>query len=178
MEINGNTKEEFDEGEFDIPAVKLNIHHHVIMEFDGDLERFVSTRKNQDMNQYQLSQALGYSERSTIGHFEAGSKGLDSRGYTLFCLLTNTHPSYILEQGEDDGELLIKAPADGYSIRQTRLNANGMTQPKMAKLLGLSSKTLVSNYENNRKNPSIQNWTLFLLITDQHPHYLIKPCLA
>ena len=153
------------------PAIKLNIHHNVIVNFDGDVENFIAQRKSRGLSQSQVAQVLGYSNTSIIGHFEAGVKGLDSRGYTLFCLVTDTHPEYVLLQDNADHDLLLVTAPDGEDIRQTRLNANRMTQPKMAKLLGLSSKTLVSNYENNRKNPSIQNWTIFLLITDQHPHY-------
>lgn len=170
--MNNNMNE--DEDDIGAAATPLEIYHHVIVDYDGDINNFIAQRKIKGLSQAQIAAALGYSNTSIIGHFEAGTKGIDSRSYTLFCLLTDTHPEYVLLQDNEDGELLITAP-DGYSVRQTRLNANRMTQPKMAKLLGLSSKTLVSNYENDRKNPSIQNWTLFLLITSQHPHYSIKP---
>lgn len=154
-------------------ATKLNIHHNVIIGFNGDIESFVAQRKSKGLSQSQIADVLGYANTSIIGHFEAGVKGLDSRGYTLFCLITDIHPEYVLLQDDIEHDLLLVTAPDGEDIRQTRLNASRMTQPKMAKLLGLSSKTLVSNYENNRKNPSVQNWTIFLLITDQHPHYSI-----
>lgn len=151
------------------------VYRDVVIPFDGNLIKFIEARKNKGLSQKELADALGYVDRSTINQFELGSKGLDNRGYSLFCLITGIHPNYVLLQDKEIGSLLISAP-DGESIREMRINANRMTQAKMAKLLGLSSKTLVSNYENNRKTPSIQNWTLFLLITSQHPHYSIKPC--
>lgn len=151
-----------------------SIHHNVILEFDGDINRFVQNRKAKGLSQSDISKLIGYSNTSVIGHFEAGSKGLDSRSYTLFHLVTGSHPAYELVQKSNSTTLLIESP-DGDSIKAARLKSGGMTQPKMAKLLSLSSKTLVSSYENNRKKPSVQNWTMFLLITNQHPYYCIKP---
>lgn len=151
-----------------------NFHDNVILSFDGDLDNFIETRKRKGMKQSQVADVLGYSNTSVIGHFESGAKGLNDYGYTLFRLVTNTHPEYVLVQKDtNNGSLLVDVP-DGSVIRRTRLNANGMSQPVMANLLCLSSKTLVSNYENNRKKPSIQNWTIFLLITNQHPTHSLK----
>lgn len=45
----------------------------------------------------------------------------------------------------------------------------GMTQPQVAKLLNLSNRQLIGDYENGVKSPSPQTWTLWLLLTDQHP---------
>lgn len=156
-------------------AAPIVINENVILNFDGDVDAFIKRRKNKGLNQSDIADALGYSNTSVIGHFEAGVKGLNDHGYTLSRLVTETHSEYALVQkATDNGELLIDAP-EGSIIKQIRLNANGMSQSKMAALLGLSSKTLISNYENDRKKPNIQNWTLFLLITNQHPSYSLKP---
>ncbi|WP_296210766.1 helix-turn-helix transcriptional regulator [Psychrobacter sp. UBA3480] len=45
----------------------------------------------------------------------------------------------------------------------------GMTQPQVANLLGLSNRQLISDYERGNKSPNLQTWTLWLLLTGQHP---------
>lgn len=44
-----------------------------------------------------------------------------------------------------------------------------LTQNQTANLLGLSSQNLVSRYESGGKSPNKQTYTLWLLLTGQHP---------
>lgn len=155
----------------------LIIHQKVIVPFDGDVESFIERRKTKGFSQKEMAAALGFFDAAVIGHFETGAFGLDNRCYTLFLLITDGHPRYKLElkDGDNAGKLLINPPSDGKQIRATRINAHGMTQIKMAKLLGLNGKTIISKYENDRKSPSLANWTVFLLLSSQHPFYKITP---
>lgn len=159
-----------------IPKEELIIHQKVIEAFDGDIEQFVRHRKSCGLSQKDVATALGFYDASVISHFEAGDFGLDSRGHTLFLLITGKHPRYQLQEkiGFEGFELLTPAPS-GRDIRRTRINANGMNQMKMAKLLELNGKTIISKYENGKKTPSIANWTVFLLLSSQHPYYEIRP---
>lgn len=45
----------------------------------------------------------------------------------------------------------------------------GMTQRQFASLLSLSNRQLISDYESGNKSPNPQTWTLWLLLTGQHP---------
>lgn len=45
----------------------------------------------------------------------------------------------------------------------------GLTQSQMASILNLTNRQLIGDYEQGRKSPSPQTWTLFLLLTGQHP---------
>lgn len=152
------------------------IHQKVIEGFDGNLEQFIERRKKSGFSQNAISTKLGFFDAAVIGHFETGAFGLDSRCHTLFLLIINEHPRYKLEKKTDvkDGDLLIPAP-NGKEIRATRIRADHMNQMKMAALLELNGKTIISKYENDRKKPSIANWTVFLLLSSQHPFYVIKP---
>ena len=146
-------------------------HSQVIVSFDNDIDKFISMRKSKGMSQTNVADAIGYSSQTVIGSLECGTKGLGDRAYTLFLLITDFHPTYVMVQKHVEySELLIPAP-DGNGIRKARLSENRMKQQEMAWLLGLGSKTLISNYENNRRKPSIQNWTMFMLIINQHPYY-------
>ena len=155
---------------------EIIIYQKVIESFDGNLEQFITRRKKSGFSQKSLSAQLGFFDAAVIGHFETGAFGLDSRCHTLFLLITNEHPRFTLERktGMKDGDLLIPAPS-GKEIRATRINAAHMNQMKMAALLELNGKTIISKYENDRKKPSIANWTVFLLLSSQHPFYVIKP---
>lgn len=156
------------------PPIPENIkkpHSQAIVGFDNDIDKFISMRKSKGMSQTNVADAIGYSSQTVIGSLECGTKGLSARAYTLFLLITDFHPTYVMTQKHVEySELLIPAP-DGDGIRKTRMSADRMNQKEMAWLLGLGSKTLISNYENNRRKPSVQNWTMFLLIINQHPYY-------
>lgn len=45
----------------------------------------------------------------------------------------------------------------------------GMTQTEAAELLGLTGRQLIGDYERGVKSPSPQTWTLWLLLTGNHP---------
>lgn len=59
-------------------------------------------------------------------------------------------------------------PPTPEQIRSLRIHT-GMTQAQVAKLLGLSNRQLIGDYENGVKSPTAQTWTLWLLLTGQHP---------
>lgn len=152
------------------------IHKNVVEGFDGDVEGFIEKRKELGYSQQTLSMVLGLANVSVIGHFELGEFTIDERTFTLFRLLAGTHPRYrLIKKNEEHGFLVIDPPATGKGIRTYRNNAK-LTQLEMAELMNLSTgKYLISNYENERKNPSKQGWTVFLLATNQHPFYKIEP---
>jgi DNA-binding XRE family transcriptional regulator len=154
-----------------MPDIIKKNHTNVIVSFDNDIDKFIDMRKSKGMSQTSVADVIGYSSQTVISSLECGIKGLSDRAYTLFLLITDFHPTYVMTQKHSQyNELLIPAP-EGKGIRKTRLSVDQMKQQEMAWLLGLGSKTLISNYENNRRKPSIQNWTMFLLIINQHPHY-------
>lgn len=152
------------------------IHQKVIEGFNGDIEEFIQRRKAKGFSQKALAKALGFFDAAVIGHFETKVFNLDSRSHTLFLLITDFHPRYKLKKkdGVADGDLLVQVPS-GKKIRATRIKANAMTQLKMARLLELSGKTIISKYENEQKSPSVTNWTVFLLLSNQHPFYELAP---
>lgn len=61
----------------------------------------------------------------------------------------------------------IRKTPNGDDIKALRKKA-GLTQTQLARLLGLSSMQLISDYERGIKSPSDQIYTLMLLLTDQH----------
>jgi len=153
-----------------------NQEKQVIIKFDGDREAFKSLRKNFGSgNQEIIATALGWSDQNIVSRFENGEFSLDPRTFTLFSLITNSHPNYKLSQRQEFfGNLLIEPPSLGVDRQKARKKA-GLTGQKMADVLSLNSKTIISNYENNKQNPSLQCWTMFLLVTDQHPYYELQP---
>lgn len=148
----------------------------VVIPFDNDMLGFISHRKQfASGKQKDIATALGLSDQSLISRFENGEFILDPRTFSLFGLITNSHIGYsLLPRQPNQGGLLIKAPASGKDRREYRIRA-GLKSHEMANLMGLSSKSIISNYEHEKKHPSTQNWTLFLLATDQHPHFEILP---
>lgn len=150
--------------------------HGVVVPFDHNREKFIELRKQFGFGyQKDVADALGLSDANLISRFESGEFELDPRTFTLFGLITDSHPSYLLTQRQKNhGTLLIEAPVSGKERRKYRINAK-LSGEGMANILGLAGKSLVSRYENEKKSPSIQNWTLFLLITNQHPYYQIFP---
>lgn len=151
--------------------MKYDFATNVIVTFDGDYERFAKIREASGFSPAQLATAVGFTDNSVIKSFESKKLTLDDRSYTLCLLIMEAHPIYILEHS-GAGALIVPAPV-GHKIKQKRKMA-GLTQIEMADLLGLSGKTLISNYENSIKVPNLQNWTMFLLITCQHPSYQLS----
>ena len=62
----------------------------------------------------------------------------------------------------------IIEPPTPEQIKSLRLHT-GMTQSQVATMLGLSNRQLIGDYENGNKSPNPQTWTLWLLLTGQHP---------
>ncbi|MGP5057703.1 helix-turn-helix domain-containing protein [Psychrobacter celer] len=51
----------------------------------------------------------------------------------------------------------------------------GLTQSQVAAVLDLTNRQLIGDYEKGRKSPNPQTWTLFLLLTGQHPTLKVNP---
>lgn len=51
----------------------------------------------------------------------------------------------------------------------------GLSQNQMANLLGLTAQQAISEYERGKKTPNKQTWTLWLLLTGQHPTLEVLP---
>lgn len=62
----------------------------------------------------------------------------------------------------------IIQPPTPEQIKEVRWHV-GMKQREMASLLDLSNRQLISDYEKGKKSPNPQTWTLWLLLTGQHP---------
>lgn len=151
----------------------------------ADRDNFTNLRKKYfpSSRSLELAKAIGLNDLDMIEDIESCVMKLDDRTYSLFLLVCGEHPSYqlidkqVIRNSDLTTPLAIKPPATGEEIKQYRENANSMRQGKMAWLLGLSSKKYVSYYENKEKtgvSPSIQCWTLFLLITSQHRYFRLK----
>lgn len=149
---------------------------NVVINFDGNREAFKKLRKSfSSGNQIDMAEALGWASQNLVSRFESGEFSLDPRTYSLFSLMTDSHPNYSLHQRQKFfGSLLIEPPSLGADRQKIRKKA-GLTGKEMADILSLSSKTIISRYENNKQHPSLQCWTLFLLITGQHPYYKLQP---
>ena len=50
----------------------------------------------------------------------------------------------------------------------------GLSGSQFADLIGLSNRQLISDYENGKKTPNAQTWTLMLLATNQHPNFKLE----
>lgn len=75
----------------------------------------------------------------------------------------------MLQSGEDNIHWdQVIPPPTATEIKALRLHT-GMTQAQVASMLGLSNRQLIGDYENGNKSPNPQTWTLWLLLTSQHP---------
>lgn len=148
----------------------------VVIPFDHDREKFIKLRQEFSRGyQEDMSDALGLADQNLISRFEHGEFNLDPRTFSLFSLITDSHPSYQLNQRQKNyGSLLIEPPASGKERRQYRIKAK-LTGQEMAEIMSLTSKTTISAYEHEKRHPSTQTWTIFLLVTNQHPYYQISP---
>lgn len=151
----------------------------VVEDSEVDLSTFPAMRKNFGSQAYTAS-IIGLTDGAIISKFENGESAIDKRTYSLFLLVTGNHPYYIMELKEDaESEVIVFVPPVGEGIKLMREYA-GLTQGRLAFLLGMMSKDkpnrqLISRYEKDVQSPSAQTWTLFLLITGQHPNYEIFP---
>ena len=65
---------------------------------------------------------------------------------------------------------LIQKKPTAEEVKALREKA-GLSGSQFAELIGLSNRQLISDYENDRKTPNAQTWTLMLLATNQHPSF-------
>lgn len=68
---------------------------------------------------------------------------------------------------------LIQPKPTPEQVKALRLKA-GLSGSQFAELIGLSNRQLISDYENDRKTPNAQTWTLMLLATNQHPGFELR----
>ena len=68
---------------------------------------------------------------------------------------------------------LIQPKPTPEQVKALRLKA-GLSGSQFAELIGLSNRQLISDYENDRKTPNAQTWTLMLLATNQHPNFELR----
>ena len=68
---------------------------------------------------------------------------------------------------------LIQKKPTPEQVKALRLKA-GLSQGAFAELIGLSNRQLISDYENGKKLPNTQTWTLMLLATSQHPSFELR----
>lgn len=144
-----------------------------------DLSTFAAMRKKFG-TQAHTANILGLTDGVIISKFENGKAKIDKRTYSLFLLVSNNHPYYTMELKADaEDKTVVFEPPSGEGIKIMREYA-GLSQGRLAFLLGMMSnekpnRQLISRYEKGVQNPSAQTWTLFLLITGQHPNYEIFP---
>ena len=68
---------------------------------------------------------------------------------------------------------LIQKKPTAEEVKALREKA-GLSQGALAELIGLSNRQLISDYENDKKTPSAQTWTLMLLATNQHQSFELR----
>ena len=150
------------------------VYRRAVIKHDGNGRLFAQARISAGFTQEKLASLLSIKEVATIRNIESGIYDIEDRTYTLFALLTNTHPLYTLFSKNTGGGLSLTAPS-GYEIRRIRKTKSGLTQRGMASVMGLSGHAMISKYESDSRSPSPSNWSLFLLVIGEHPHYEIKP---
>ena len=158
---------------------KKNSQHYydLMVSTDDDhlsLDAFINKRTVLGSRE-QVAMILGLKDTEILSRFELGKTKLKNATYTLFLLLSDSHPKYQLQKKQKGvTPLLILPPTAGAERKQYRVNANKLKQDQMAMILGLTGKSLISRYEKGHKNPSVQTWTIFLLATNQHPFFKLS----
>lgn len=69
--------------------------------------------------------------------------------------------------------MLIQSKPKAEQVKALREKA-GLSQGALAELIGLSNRQLIGDYENGKKLPNAQTWTLMLLATNQHPNFELR----
>lgn len=155
--------------------IDIKAHQNLIIDYHGDGSKLRDIRIANGFTQKKIAELLGFADATVISQLENDKFGLDSRCYTLFCLLMDEHPTYQLKRKlKNYGSVLIEPPTTGDEIKKMRMNAKPINQNNMATLLGLNGKTMISKYENGTRKPSAPTWTVWLLIINQHPYYTIN----
>lgn len=68
---------------------------------------------------------------------------------------------------------LVQSKPTPEQVKTLREKA-GLSQGALAELIGLSNRQLIGDYENGKKLPNAQTWTLMLLATNQHPNFELR----
>lgn len=136
-----------------------------------DTSKFTALRKDFD-TQVNVADYLGLSDQETISRIETTNCELDPRTYSLFLLACGHHPKFNLFGCDDLKKLPVNF--EGKEAFKAVRKKAGMTQRSVANHLNLSSDSLVSWYERGRQQPSIQTYTLFLLVTNSHPDFWVR----
>ena len=153
-----------------------NIWEDVIVE--PDLDVFNDLIESMDIEIECFIEAVGIKDKSFLEALQAGVVDLDPRTYSLMLLIVGCHPRYELKPKFSDtgtGSVLQGTPSS-IDVKNLRLKV-GLNKGKMARLLGLSGKKIISEYESlnkDDKHPSEQCWSLFLLITNLHKYYYLE----
>lgn len=145
----------------------------VVLEFGYN--NFLNIRE-QLGTQEEVAKLLGIKYQQTISEIECGNSKMDNRTYSVLCLLADKHPGYELVGDENLNKLVVEYEG-AEKLKQLRKNAK-LLQKEVASKLKLTDRRLIGRYENNKQNPSDQCYTLFLLITNQHPYFSILPRLG
>lgn len=158
-----------------------------VVEYDSSI--FSNYRRLQDekfgnaISQTELAKTLKLNDASIISRIERGEMGMDNRRFSVFLLITNSHPKYDLELkkgiNKEDADLILPTPS-AVDIKTARGNISGLSQRNLSLLVGLHHK-MINKYESssatskNMRSPSPHTWTMILLATKQHPYYDLIP---
>lgn len=157
-----------------------------------NFKKYRIAHKNEDgsnFTQVDCANMLDLSDDKVVSKFENNNSRIDDRTYSIFLLLIDKHPNYALKLKSDikpeDAKLvldtpspeIIKAARESVSYEPVAYETpDSLKQNQISRLLGLHPK-MFGKYESttasdsNRRKPSPHTWTLFLLITKQHPYY-------
>lgn len=147
------------------------MHEDVIL--DANLDTFINVRRDCGSQEH-VADILGLKNQQQISAMEVGIETINNRTYTLLMLLTDNHNTYDLFAKSENKPLLINAP----NFKQIKAFREGLregkkkvTQGRMASLMKMGGKQAISKYERGERVPSIQAWSMWLLITNKHPNY-------
>ena len=161
------------------------VFDHVVIPSDNfNFKKFRQNRIREDGKTFTQEDAavmLHLADAQVISKFERNELRPDNRTYSLFLLATDNHPFYDLEhKSKKSDKLIIEPPTIPESIKSAREVIAGLQQNQISYLLGLHLKVF-GKYESskaspkNKRSPTAHTWTLFLLITNQHPYYKLSP---
>lgn len=160
----------------------LILDNVVISADNFNFKKYRIAHKNEDgsnFTQDDCAKMLNLTDKAVVSKFERNDSRIDDRTYSIFLLMTGNHPYYSLEPRSknppEKSTLIINTPAPK-TIKAARMSISGLKQNQASKLLGLHPK-MYGKYESttasktNKRSPSPHAWTLFLLLTKQHPYY-------
>lgn len=159
-----------------------SMFENVVVKADAEKFSLLRSKHFNIESELALVKMLGLYDTDMISGIESKRIRLDDRTYSLFLLICDEHPLYrlidkgVLVDSEFPPPLAVRPPSKGDSIKEVR-ESMSLGKRKMAWLLGLSSKKVISDYEDKEKAdvlPSVQCWTLFLLISKSHKYFELK----